>query len=71
MSFCVLMQDNRTMEALGHSVSIADGRNVVNSISDEQDRVVSCSVEMAGVWPFGSSMPLCSQYTWPLHNFLE
>lgn len=62
MSFRVLVQDDRTIKALGHFVSVTDGRNVVNSISDEQNRVVGCCIELAGVWPSGSSMPLCGQY---------
>ena len=62
MAFCILMQDDRTMETLGHLVSVTDGRDVVDGVSDKQNRVVGCSVEVAGVWPFGSSVPLCSQY---------
>jgi hypothetical protein len=62
MSFCVLVQDDRSVEALGHLVSVADGRDVVDCVSDEKNRVVGCCIEMASVRPFGSSMPLCSQY---------
>jgi len=62
MSFRVLVQNDGTIETLGHLVSITDGCDIVDRVSDEQDRVVGCSVEMASVWPFGSSMPLCSQY---------
>jgi hypothetical protein len=62
MSFCVLVQDNRSGEALGHLVSVTDGRDVIDCVSDEKNRVVGCCIQMACVWPFGSSMPLCSQY---------
>lgn len=60
MSFRVLVQHHRTMEALSHLVSITNRRDVVNRVSDEQDGVVSRSIEIACVWPFRPSMPLCN-----------
>jgi hypothetical protein len=62
MTFCVLVQDDRTVETVRHLVSVADGRDVVDGVSNEQNRVFGCGIEMAGVWPLGSSVPLCSQY---------
>jgi hypothetical protein len=69
MAFCVLVQDDRTVETFGHLVSVTNGRDIVNGVSDEQNRVISSSIEMAGVWPFGSSMPLFPcQYTESNHR---
>jgi hypothetical protein len=58
VAFCVLMQDDRAVEAFRHLVSVTNGRDVVNSISDEQNRVVGGSIEMTCVRPLGSSVPL-------------